>query len=148
MLDEGPNDQRVIPLLIKDPEDEKRVYQDMGRIWYERHGQWRRYLPFYGVLSLHEVEVRTRLASISWLTENDVKNAVPLPRRHDNDFSIITKELDVFKIKERLRNDLEEAEKLVDKIMDPIYPIRCDENAADGSWEHENPDCLAGIKQR
>lgn len=62
--DEGPNDQRVIPLLIKDPEDEKRVYQDMGRIWYERHGQWRRYLPFYGVLSLREVEVRTRLASI------------------------------------------------------------------------------------
>jgi hypothetical protein len=62
--DEGPNDQRVIPLLIKDPEDEKRVYQDMGRIWYERHGRWRRYLPFYGVLSLHEVEVRTRLASI------------------------------------------------------------------------------------
>jgi hypothetical protein len=67
-------------------------------------------------------------------------------RRHDNDFSIITKELDVFKIKERLRNDLEEAEKLVDKIMDPIYPIRCDENAADGSWVHENPDCLAGIE--
>jgi hypothetical protein len=58
--DNGANGQKSMPLLIQDPEDEKRIYQDLGRTWYERSGRCRRYFPFYGVLGLEEMEVCTR----------------------------------------------------------------------------------------
>lgn len=53
----GDKDQRAVPLLIEDPEDEKRIYQDLHPMWYERCGWWWKYFPFYGVLSLEEVKV-------------------------------------------------------------------------------------------
>lgn len=50
------NDQRAIPLLIDDREDEVRVYQDLVKIWYERHGWWWQYIPFHKVQMVEEVE--------------------------------------------------------------------------------------------
>ena len=51
------NDQRAVPLLIDDREDEVRVYQDLVKIWYEKHGWWWKYIPFYEVQEVEEVEV-------------------------------------------------------------------------------------------
>jgi hypothetical protein len=51
------NDQRAVPLLIDDREDEVRVYQDLVKIWYERHGWWWKFIPFYEVQGVEEVEV-------------------------------------------------------------------------------------------
>lgn len=53
------NDQRAVPLLINDREDEVRVYQDLVKIWYERHGWWWKCIPFYEVQGVEEVEVST-----------------------------------------------------------------------------------------
>ena len=55
----GFNDQRAVPLLIKDSEDEVAVYQDLMKLWYKTHGWWWRYVPFYQVLAVEEVEVWT-----------------------------------------------------------------------------------------
>jgi hypothetical protein len=55
----GFNDQRAVPLLIKDSEDEVVVYQDLITLWYRTHGWWWRYVPFYQVLAVEEVEVWT-----------------------------------------------------------------------------------------
>jgi hypothetical protein len=55
--DDGAEDQRAVPLLIEDIEDETRIYQDLVRTWYKMRGWWWRYIPFCGVLSLEEVEV-------------------------------------------------------------------------------------------
>ena len=63
----GANDQRALPLLIEDPEDEKRIYQDMRQMWYQGCRWWKRYFPFYGVLSLEEVHVCTRTAIIAFV---------------------------------------------------------------------------------
>jgi hypothetical protein len=60
----GADDQRVVPLLIQDPEDEEKIYQDLGRTWHKRCGWWWKYFPFYSVLGLEEVEVCTRRPSI------------------------------------------------------------------------------------
>jgi hypothetical protein len=57
----GFNDQRAVPLLIKDSEDEVAVYQDLITLWYKTHGWWWRYVPFYQVLAVEEVEVCTSL---------------------------------------------------------------------------------------
>jgi hypothetical protein len=55
--EDGADDQRAVPLLIEDIEDETRIYQDLVRTWYKMRGWWWRYIPFYGVLGLEEVEV-------------------------------------------------------------------------------------------
>lgn len=55
--DKGNRDQRTVPVLVQDPEDEKRIYIDLSRTWYEKYGWWSRYVPFYGSISLDEVEV-------------------------------------------------------------------------------------------
>lgn len=57
----GFSDQRAVPLLIKDSEDEVAVYQDLITLWYKTHGWWWRYVPFYQVLAVEEVEVCTIL---------------------------------------------------------------------------------------
>ena len=71
----GANDQRAVPLLIEDPEDEKRIYQDLRRTWYKGRRWWWKYFPFYGVLGLEEVEVCTRITSIAFA---ELKKQVPL----------------------------------------------------------------------
>jgi hypothetical protein len=43
--------------LINDREDEVRVYQDLVKIWYERHGRWWKCIPYYEVQGVEEVEV-------------------------------------------------------------------------------------------
>ena len=50
-------DQRAVPLLIQDPEDEERIYQKLGHILYETCRWWWRYIPFYGIVDLKEIEV-------------------------------------------------------------------------------------------
>lgn len=50
------DDQRAVPLLIDDREDEVRVYQDLVTLWYERHGWWWRYIPFHKVQMVEEVK--------------------------------------------------------------------------------------------
>jgi hypothetical protein len=47
----------MVPVLIEDPEDERSVYQDLQRMWRERHG-WMGKTPFYGAVGVEEVEVR------------------------------------------------------------------------------------------
>jgi len=51
------NDQRAVPLLIEDKEDEVRVYRDMVQKWCKMQPWWLKYNPFYKVLSVEEVEV-------------------------------------------------------------------------------------------
>jgi hypothetical protein len=56
------DDQRAVPLLIEDPEDETRVYRDMVTTWDQRRGWWLKYIPFYQVLGVEEVQVRKILS--------------------------------------------------------------------------------------
>ena len=60
----GINDQRAAPLLIEDIENEVRIYQDLEGEWYEKHGRWWRYVPFYGVVAVEEVDVRMNIPSV------------------------------------------------------------------------------------
>src|SRR5882757_5405418 len=52
----GVNDQRAAPLLIEDIENEVRIYQDLVGKWYEKQGWWWKYVPFYGVVAVEEVD--------------------------------------------------------------------------------------------
>jgi hypothetical protein len=60
----GVNDQRAAPLLIEDIENEVKIYQDLERKWYEKLGRWWRYVPFYGVVAVEEVDVRMNIFSV------------------------------------------------------------------------------------
>jgi len=55
--EQGANDQKAIPLKIRDTDDEVQVYRDMVDKWYEVQRWWWRYVPFYQVLGVEEVEV-------------------------------------------------------------------------------------------
>ena len=68
--EKGSRDQRTVPVLVQDPEDERQIYMDLSRTWYEKYGWWSRYVPFYGITSLDEVEVFTRMVILSPLTGN------------------------------------------------------------------------------
>lgn len=54
--EESKHDQRAIPVLIKDPQDERGVYQVIRAKWHETCPWWKKN-PFYGVMGLEEVEV-------------------------------------------------------------------------------------------
>jgi hypothetical protein len=54
--EESKHDQRAIPVLIKDPLDERGVYQVLRLKWHETLPWWKKN-PFYGVIGLEEVEV-------------------------------------------------------------------------------------------
>jgi hypothetical protein len=68
-------------------------------------------------------------------------------RKYNNDFSVCIEKLDISKIEKQLRNELEQAEKTVARIADPIFPnIECYEDVVNRSWAHESPDCLAATE--
>lgn len=58
------NDQRVVLVPVKDPKDEKKIYEDMRQKLYESCGWWWKYIPFYGVRRLEEIEVCKRSTNI------------------------------------------------------------------------------------
>ncbi|KAF8850321.1 hypothetical protein BDZ45DRAFT_809232 [Acephala macrosclerotiorum] len=126
--EDGAYDQRAVPLLIEDIEDEMRIYQDLVRTWYKMRGWWWRYIPFYGILGLEEVKFR-------------------FLRKHNNDFSVRIEKLNIPRIEEQLINELEQAEAWIARITSPVdFNITCYEDTFNGLWEHECLECLAATE--
>jgi hypothetical protein len=47
----------IIPVNIANSTDEVAVWREIHQAWYSHRGQWRRYLPFFGVRQVDIVEV-------------------------------------------------------------------------------------------
>ncbi|TAQ89297.1 hypothetical protein B7494_g2382 [Chlorociboria aeruginascens] len=117
------NDQRAVPLLIDDRDDEVSVYQDLVEIWYKRYGWWWKCIPFYEVQGVDEVKFR-------------------FLRKQENGFSVIIERLDIPGIKARLTSDLEDASAKLCTMMAREPYSTCKQVKSTGYWVHEREDCL------
>jgi hypothetical protein len=50
-------DQRALVVEFSNPEDEMEIYKSMRQTWYRGRQWWLKFVPFYDVISLEEVEV-------------------------------------------------------------------------------------------
>ncbi|KAE9373930.1 hypothetical protein N431DRAFT_482792 [Stipitochalara longipes BDJ] len=121
------NDQRAVPLLIENKEDELdevKIYRDMAAKLYETQPWWLKYNPFCQVLGVEEVEFR-------------------FLKKQENDFSVVIEKLDLLQIKTELVSRLEDAKNYSCKITDlDEYPESCYEDANTGGWTHDNQHCI------
>ena len=52
-----PGSQWAIDIPVINLDDEVQIFKDIRNYWFKHRGQWRRLLPFYGVLAVKEVKV-------------------------------------------------------------------------------------------
>ncbi|CZT13231.1 uncharacterized protein RCO7_05276 [Rhynchosporium graminicola] len=118
------DDQRALLLLVDDIDDEMKIYQELVSLWYDRHGWWRKYIPFYKVQMVEEVEFS-------------------FEGKQEEDFSVVSKRLDIPKIKTRLVSELENVTADLLRIMDPDEhgTGNCEEEERSGIWDHKNVHC-------
>ncbi|KAN0098206.1 hypothetical protein V8E51_013869 [Hyaloscypha variabilis] len=122
------NDQRAVPLLIEDKEDEVRVYRDMVQKLCEMQPWWLRHNPFYQVQDVKEVNFR-------------------FLREQENDFSVIIERLEISHIETDLVNELEGLNRYIAKITDPDEPEDwCCQSFKTGTWNHTNQQCISASR--
>jgi hypothetical protein len=62
------NDQRALVVEFSNPEDEKEIYKNMRQTWYRGRQWWLKFVPFYDVIGIEEVEVSLKLNRLQVLT--------------------------------------------------------------------------------